>query len=34
MLTAALEGLIERYNLHGQRIGEVVTGRCLNCHGI
>lgn len=29
MLTAALEGLIERYNLHGQRIGEVVAGAVL-----
>ncbi|MHC8364119.1 acetyl-CoA C-acetyltransferase [Pseudomonas sp. LS2P72] len=26
MLTAALEGLIERYNLHGLRLGEVVAG--------
>ncbi|WP_415773120.1 acetyl-CoA C-acetyltransferase [Pseudomonas sp. LB3P38] len=26
MLTAALEGLIERYNLHGLRLGEVATG--------
>ena len=25
MLTAALEGLIERYNLHGLRIGEVAA---------
>ncbi|NWC55321.1 acetyl-CoA C-acyltransferase, partial [Pseudomonas tolaasii] len=24
MLTAALEGLIERYNLHGLRLGEVA----------
>ena len=29
MLTAALEGLIERYNLHGLRIGEVVAGAVL-----
>lgn len=29
MLTAALEGLIERYNLHGQRMGEVVGGAVL-----
>ncbi|KRP52841.1 acetyl-CoA C-acetyltransferase [Pseudomonas poae] len=29
MLTAALEGLIERYDLHGQRIGEVVAGAVL-----
>ncbi|MBD8492708.1 acetyl-CoA C-acetyltransferase [Pseudomonas syringae] len=29
MLTAALEGLIERYNLHGQRLGEVVAGAVL-----
>ena len=26
MLTAALEGLIERYNLHGVRLGEVAAG--------
>ncbi|MGH8334629.1 MAG: acetyl-CoA C-acetyltransferase [Pseudomonas sp.] len=26
MLTAALEGLIERYNLHGLRLGEVAAG--------
>ncbi len=29
MLTAALEGLIERYNLHGERVGEVVAGAVL-----
>ncbi|MEB0205547.1 acetyl-CoA C-acetyltransferase [Pseudomonas sp. CCC3.1] len=29
MLTAALEGLIERYNLHGLRMGEVVAGAVL-----
>ncbi|PIO93471.1 acetyl-CoA acetyltransferase [Pseudomonas syringae] len=29
MLTAALEGLIERFNLHGLRMGEVVTGAVL-----
>ncbi|WP_025130600.1 acetyl-CoA C-acetyltransferase [Pseudomonas sp. PH1b] len=29
MLTAALEGLIERYNLHGLRIGEVAAGAVL-----
>lgn len=29
MLTAALEGLIERFNLHGSRIGEVVAGAVL-----
>jgi acetyl-CoA C-acetyltransferase len=29
MLTAALEGLIERFNLHGQRMGEVVAGAVL-----
>ncbi|MEB0046863.1 MULTISPECIES: acetyl-CoA C-acetyltransferase [unclassified Pseudomonas] len=29
MLTAALEGLIERFNLHGLRIGEVVAGAVL-----
>lgn len=29
MLTAALEGLVERFNLHGERIGEVVAGAVL-----
>lgn len=29
MLTAALEGLIERCNLHGQRMGEVVAGAVI-----
>ncbi|UZE24453.1 acetyl-CoA C-acetyltransferase [Pseudomonas sp. B21-056] len=29
MLTAALEGLIERYNLHGLHIDEVVAGAVL-----
>ena len=29
MLTAALEGLIERYSLHGLRMGEVVAGAVL-----
>lgn len=29
MLTAALEGLIERFGLHGQRLGEVVAGAVL-----
>ncbi|AZE46420.1 3-ketoacyl-CoA thiolase [Pseudomonas chlororaphis] len=29
MLTAALEGLIERYNLHGLRLGEVAVGAVL-----
>lgn len=29
MLTAALEGLIERYNLHGLRMGEMVAGAVL-----
>ncbi|WP_017527846.1 acetyl-CoA C-acetyltransferase [Pseudomonas fluorescens] len=29
MLTAALEGLIERYNLHGLRMGEVAAGAVL-----
>ncbi len=29
MLTAALEGLIERYALHGLRLGEVVAGAVL-----
>lgn len=29
MLTYALEGLVERYNLHGERLGEVVAGAVL-----
>ena len=29
MLTAALEGLIERYQLHGLRLGELVAGAVL-----
>ncbi|MBH3397362.1 acetyl-CoA C-acetyltransferase [Pseudomonas monteilii] len=29
MLTVALEGLIERYRLHGLRLGEVVAGAVL-----
>ncbi len=29
MLTSALEGLVERYNLHGERLGEVVAGAVL-----
>ncbi|TCB79509.1 acetyl-CoA C-acetyltransferase [Acinetobacter sp. ANC 4173] len=29
MFTAALNGLIERYNLQGQRLGEVVAGAVL-----
>ena len=29
MLTATLEGLIERYNLHGLRLGEVAAGAVL-----
>src|SRR3989338_8757589 len=29
MLTAALEGLIERFNLHGLQLGEVVAGAVL-----
>ncbi|WP_121402870.1 acetyl-CoA C-acetyltransferase [Pseudomonas aeruginosa] len=29
MLTSALEGLVERYNLHGERLGEVVAGTVL-----
>lgn len=29
MLTAALEGLIERYGLHGMRLGEVAAGAVL-----
>ena len=29
MLTSALEGLVERYNQHGERLGEVVAGAVL-----
>ncbi|SDI05415.1 acetyl-CoA C-acetyltransferase [Pseudomonas panipatensis] len=29
MLTSALDGLIERYRLHGERLGEVVAGAVL-----
>ncbi len=29
MLTSALEGLVERYNLHGECLGEVVAGAVL-----
>jgi len=29
MLTAALNGLIERFNLQGKRLGEVVAGAVL-----
>ncbi|HBO5161047.1 acetyl-CoA C-acetyltransferase [Pseudomonas aeruginosa] len=29
MLTSALEGLVERYNLRGERLGEVVAGAVL-----
>ena len=29
MLTATLEGLIERFNLHGVRMGEVAAGAVL-----
>ncbi|HBO0335828.1 TPA: acetyl-CoA C-acetyltransferase [Pseudomonas aeruginosa] len=29
VLTSALEGLVERYNLHGERLGEVVAGAVL-----
>lgn len=29
MLTVALEGLVERYRLHGLRMGEVVAGTVL-----
>src|SRR5919198_5215487 len=29
MLTAALEGLVARFNLQGERIGEVVAGAVL-----
>lgn len=29
MLTSALDGLVERFNLHGQRMGEFVAGAVL-----
>ncbi|WP_417660652.1 acetyl-CoA C-acetyltransferase [Pseudomonas sp.] len=29
MLTSALSGLVERFNLHGERMGEVVAGAVL-----
>lgn len=29
MLTAALNGLVERYKLHGERLGEVVAGAVI-----
>lgn len=29
MLTAALNGLVDRFNLHGKRLGEVVAGAVL-----
>jgi acetyl-CoA C-acetyltransferase len=29
MLTAALSGLVERYKLHGERLGEVVAGAVI-----
>ena len=29
MFTAALNGLVERFNLQGQRLGEVVAGAVL-----
>lgn len=29
MLTAALQGLVERYRLHGERVGEVAAGAVL-----
>ncbi|MCY1330915.1 3-ketoacyl-CoA thiolase FadI [compost metagenome] len=29
MLTSALDGLVERYRLHGERLGEVVAGAVL-----
>src|SRR3954465_9005540 len=29
MLTAALDGLVERYSLEGERLGEVVAGAVL-----
>jgi acetyl-CoA C-acetyltransferase len=29
MLTCALEGLVERFHLHGERLGEVVAGAVL-----
>ena len=29
MLTSALDGLVERFNLHGERIGDFVAGAVL-----
>ncbi|MBU72694.1 MAG: acetyl-CoA C-acyltransferase, partial [Spongiibacter sp.] len=29
MLTAAIEGLVQRYQLQGQRLGEVVAGAVM-----
>lgn len=29
MLTSALDGLVERFNLHGERLGDVVAGAVL-----
>ena len=29
MLTAALQGLVDRYNLHGERLGEIAAGAVL-----
>ena len=29
MLTATLQGLVDRFNLHGQRLGEVVGGAVI-----
>merc|ERR1711974_375499 len=29
MLTAALDGLVERYNLQGETVGEVVSGAVM-----
>ena len=29
MLTFALQGLIDRYNLHGERLGEVAAGAVI-----
>ncbi len=29
MLTAAIQGLVDKFNLHGQRLGEIVAGAVL-----
>ena len=34
MLTSALDGLVERFNLHGERLGEVVAGAVLGTLGM